>query len=285
MLEKFIKIASKIAYDFMNEKEAFDMTEREWEEYSKLHPNAKKENHNIIPVPGKHHKDSDFDEYFQRETKAKVEYFQKMKEIHPNYIPIVRKETMENIIWNGEYSVISAGVNGQDPEDVEKCKNPEFVKKRHEELRRDLDKLGVKYTEVVGNYGDGEEMSFMVSTTLDAKVCQKKPDNCYMISGNVYETDENIIKKLNNLGKKYNQNSVAHSKGGIMEWHFTTGENEGGKIVTGTETYDAKDFDMFYSEGRITEDSYIKWSADVSKALDDNGDIIKENIVENKKYK
>ena len=30
------------------EKEAFDMTERQWEIYHKLHPNAKKENHHII---------------------------------------------------------------------------------------------------------------------------------------------------------------------------------------------------------------------------------------------
>ena len=37
-----MKIASKLASDFMNEKEAFDMTEREWEAYSDKHPNAKR---------------------------------------------------------------------------------------------------------------------------------------------------------------------------------------------------------------------------------------------------
>ena len=288
MVKRIMKIASKIATDVINEIEgkeieAFEMTEREWEEYSEKHPNAKKENHTIIPVPGKSHKDSDFNEYMQREAKAKTEYYEQMKKEHPNYIPIVKKETMENIIWNGEYSVISAGVNGKDPEDVEKCKNPEFVRQRHEQLRKDLDNLGVKYTEVVGNYGDGEEMSFMVSTTLDAKVCQKKPDNCYMISGNTYETDGDIIRKLNSLGKKYNQNSVAHAKGGIMEWHYTTGEDEGKKIVTGTQTYNADDFDDFYSEGRITGDKFVKWSADTSKALDENNDfeLIRENLVDN----
>ena len=194
-----------------------------------------------------------------------------------------KKETMENIIWNGEYSVISSGVNSKDPIDVENCKNPYFVKQRHESLRKDLDKLGVKYTEVVGNYGDGEEMSFLVSTTLDAKVCQKKPDNSYLISGNVYETDGEIIKKLNKLGEKYNQNSVAHSKGGIMEWHYTTGENKEKRIVTGTKTYDAEDFDDFYSEGRITENKFIKWSADTSKALDEknNFELIEDNLVDN----
>lgn len=48
MLKRLIKIASQIASDFINEKEAFDMTERQWEIYHKLHPNAKKENHHII---------------------------------------------------------------------------------------------------------------------------------------------------------------------------------------------------------------------------------------------
>ena len=126
-------------------------------------------------------------------------------------------------------------------------------------------------------------MSFMISTSLDAKICQKKPDNSYLISGNSYETDGNIIRKLNELWKKYNQNSVAHAKGGIMEWHYTTGENAGKKIVTGTKTYNSQDFDDFYSEGRITEDKFIKWRADTSKALDENNDynLIEKNLVDN----
>ena len=123
MLKKIIKIANKISQDHIKQVEAFEMTEKEWQEYSEKHPGAKRENHTIIPVPGKSYKDSDFNEYMQREIKAKTEYFRKMKELHPNYIPIVNKNNMENIIWNGEYSVISAGVNGQDPEDVEKCKD------------------------------------------------------------------------------------------------------------------------------------------------------------------
>ena len=76
MIRRIMKIASKIANDTMEEieqqqVEAFEMTEREWESYSQEHPNAKKENHTIIPVPGKSHKDSDINEYMQRETKAK----------------------------------------------------------------------------------------------------------------------------------------------------------------------------------------------------------------------
>ena len=48
MSRRLIKIASQIASDFMNEKEAFDMTEREWKIYKKEHPRAEKKNHHII---------------------------------------------------------------------------------------------------------------------------------------------------------------------------------------------------------------------------------------------
>ena len=73
-MEKVLEILQGIRsdVDFMNEKEAFDMTEREWEAYSDKHPNAKRENHHIIPVPGKSYKDSDFDEYMQDKSKNRI---------------------------------------------------------------------------------------------------------------------------------------------------------------------------------------------------------------------
>jgi len=48
-----------------------------------------------------------------------------------------------------------------------------------------LDKLGVKYTEIVGNY-DGEEPSFLISHNVDSKIAQKQKDNTLLVSGNNY---------------------------------------------------------------------------------------------------
>lgn len=290
MIYRIIKIANKIATDVINEIEAkeiesFDMTEREWEEYSKKHPNALRENHNIIPVPGKSHKNSDdFNEYMQREAKAKVEYFKEMKAKHPNYVPIISKEDFSDVISNGEFTCISAGPNTNDPEDVERCKNHEYLRNRHESLRKDLDKLGVKYTEIVGSYG-GEEPSFMITHDLKGKVSQKKKDNSYLVSGNQYSNEDGIIEKLNNLGKKYNQDSVAHGKNGIMEWHYTTGENAGKRIVTGIEIQNSIDDDDFFSETRISNDCFTKWKATTENALDDNFDLRKENLINNPYFK
>ena len=124
-------VNSKIAKVLINAAEdivSFDMTEREWKEYHKQHPNADKSNHHIIPVPGKEHHKSDHKEYMKREKKAKKEYFKKMKQEHPNYVPIVPKDKFLDILEKGEYSCISAGINGNDPKDVENAKNnPDFI--------------------------------------------------------------------------------------------------------------------------------------------------------------
>ena len=46
MQQRLLKIASNIIQD---EIKAFTMTEDQWKRYNLLHPNAKRENHNIIP--------------------------------------------------------------------------------------------------------------------------------------------------------------------------------------------------------------------------------------------
>ena len=265
-------VNSKIAKVLINAAEdivSFDMTEREWKEYHKQHPNADKSNHHIIPVPGKEHHKSDHKEYMKREKKAKKEYFKKMKQEHPNYVPIVPKDKFLDILEKGEYSCISAGINGNDPKDVENAKNnPDFIKNRTASLRKDLDKLGVKYTEITGSYG-GEEPSFMISHNLNSKTAQKEKDNTYLVSGNVYSNTDDIITKINELGTKYNQDSVAHGKDGKMEWHYTTGENAG-KRIKGLGTELLNNADDFYSEARIGDGDYTKWACDMSPAFEDN---------------
>lgn len=271
-----MKIASKIASDFMNEKEAFDMTEREWLIYRDKHPKADPANHHIIPVPGKSYKESNHREYMKRERRAKRKYFKKMKKLHPNYVPMIKKDEFMDIIMNGEYSCISADLNPNDERDKERCQDPQYVQKRREFLRKELDKLGVKYTEVVGCYKGFEEPTFLITHDLSGKVLQRDKDNTFLVlrNGVSYETDADIIKELNRIGADCNQDSVTHSQGGIMEWHYTTGENAGDRIVCGPKTDIIKpdSNEEYFSKGRISKGSYTMWSADTSNAYEDMGD-------------
>ena len=278
MLKRLMKIASQIASDFMNEKEAFDMTQREWEIYKDKHPLADPANHHIIKVKGKPHSKNRHKKYMRKEKKAKVAYFKKMKRLHPNYVPMIKKDEFMDMILNGEYSCISAGVNPSDPMDVERCKDKKYLEKRIESLRKDLDELGVIYTEVAGCYKSKEEPSFLISHTLKSKVSQKVKDDTFLIprnvndgkdkndEGNVYINDNDIITKLNKLGAKYHQDSVSHAKNGRMEWHYTTGEDAGYRDV-GKDTKFIQGTPAEYSEARIGEDEYTVWSCDMSNTF------------------
>ena len=273
-----MKIASKIASDFMNEKEAFDMTEREWEIYHKQHPNAKKENHNIIPVPGDPYSSKTHKSYMRREKQAKKRYYKALQEKHPNFKPLMKKETIMQLLADGEYTCISAGINPKSESDIENAqRDKNFIKKRTEQLRNDLDKLGVEYTEIAGSYGS-EETSFLISHTLEAKVGQKNRDNAFLVNRNKYG-NKNIIEELDKLGEKYNQDSVSHCRKGLMEWHFTTGELAG-LSGRGEGTSFMRRVKDFYSEARISDDDYTMWSCDMSRLFDKNGKIKREALVD-----
>ena len=267
----------KIAKELLS----FDMTEREWQEYHKEHPNANKANHHIIPVKGDPHHRSDYKEYSTREKKAKKKYFRELKKQHPNYVPFVKKDEIEQVLRDGEYTCISAGVNPNMPQDVENArKDKDFIKKRTENLRKDLDSLGVKYTEIAGSYGS-EQPSFLISHTLDAKVGQKNRDNSFLVNRNKYDSHK-MIEKLNQLGAKYNQDSVAHGRKGKMEWHYTTGENAG-KRVRGLNTTFMKGAKDFYSEARVGDKDYTMWSCDMSPAWEDENALVDNPYFKSKK--
>lgn len=277
------KFASRELISTVRQLVSFDMTEREWEYYKKEHPNADKRNHHIIPVKGLPHHKSNYKEYMIREKKAKKKYFRELKKQHPNFVPIVKKEEITKLLKDGEYSCISAGVNPRMPEDIENAKKDKnFIKNRTESLRKDLDRLGVKYTEIAGSYGS-EEPSFLISHTLDAKVNQKNRDNSFLVNRNKYESNR-IISQLNKLGEKYNQDSVSHCRKGSMEWHFTTGKLAG-KTGKGSGTNFIKGEKDFYSEARIGDNDYTMWSCDMSRLFDDNGNIDEQKLENNPYFK
>lgn len=265
----FNKIVARIIY-------SFDMTESEWKRYKKEHPLAEKKNHHIIPDP----KINRPEEIHKARCKAKSKYFKALKEKHPNFVPIVKKNIIQHTIKHGIYSVISAGVNFADPNDVKRSKiDPEFIRKRTESLRNDLDSLGVRYTEIIGSY-DGEEPSFLISHDIRTKAEEK--DGNKMIMVHDYGSHGNIIKELNRLGEKYNQDSVAHSKNGIMEWHYTTGLRKGNRCIGEETNFVDASQNNFYSEARIGKQNYTKWSANMNRCLpDENGNYHEDNFQDN----
>ncbi len=272
---RLVSIARELLARFIN---AFDMTEDEWERYHKEHPGAKKYNHHIIPSPREVPKGHpDYRKTMREIKKAKADYFKKQKQLHPNYIPIVTKKSLKHLLYHGEYSVISGGVNTADPREENLEQNSPMIQKRIEALRMDLDALGVKYTEVTGLYGK-EEPSFLISHTLEAKAAERLPSNAFMVSGSgSLKSRDELIRALNALGTKYNQDSVSHVKDGIMEWHYTTdytkNQTHRGKRVVGVSTSSVRieDRPEYYSEARFGDESYTMWMCNMGDIFTKTG--------------
>lgn len=127
----------------------------------------------------------------------------------------LHSKDLDEALKNGKYSIISAGRNPNNAED--RGLTDEKINERYKRLEQDLKDKGHKYTKVKGHYG-GEEDSLMV-----------------------FHADP---KEMNELGKKYNQDSVIHSDKGDNKLHFTTGEysDKHHKGKGFEEVPDAKDF-------------------------------------------
>lgn len=141
-------------------------------------------------------------------------------------MPLVRmkvtltKELLQGLLTNGHYSIISAGRNPAFPAEAKLKENDPMFEKRHEELRASLESKGMRYTEVVGQYG-GTERSFVVHHSESFKPSAGK--GAFMVLHK--KTSEH--QSIRDLGKKFNQDSVIHVNKGTNELHYTTGEHEG----------------------------------------------------------
>lgn len=142
----------------------------------------------------------------------------------------ISTEDLKSLLENGPYSIVSAGVNPNDEED--KALTDEQIAGRYKELEEDISNLGYKYTVVDGNY-DGEEKSYMV---FHAK-----------------ESD------IDDLGKKYKQDSVVHTKDGQNKMTFTTGDNAG-KHHKGEAYEEVPDATNYYSVVKTSDGNQIKFS-------------------------
>lgn len=155
------------------------------------------------------------------------------------------KKELHHRLKHGTYSIISAGRNPAHPDEGHLDPDDPKFAKRHEELRRELQKRGMKYTEVEGHYG-GKEKSFLVyhheqpERRPDAFGGARVSERAMM----VHHDSPSHFSTIRELGKKFNQDSVIHSHAGKHEMHYTVGPNagkhhkgEGHKVVPHAEDF------------------------------------------------
>lgn len=149
------------------------------------------------------------------------------------------KPQLDRVLKRGNYSIISAGRNGEDPREKKMPHDhPEFHA-RHEKLRAELHKHGLKHTEVEGHYGSPEP-SFIVYHHRDTKPRAAK-GRAFV----VHHKAASEFSTIRKLGKKFNQDSVIHSKGGSHEMHYTTGAHVGEHLKGAGHDYKPRAADMY----------------------------------------
>jgi len=174
------------------------------------------------------------------------------------------KATLQSTLTNGHFSIISAGRNPNDPKESVLSPDDEVFHKRHEELRYELNKANLPYTEVVGHYG-GTESSFLVfhdQTKLTPKT-QKSMMVHHKDEGGA-KVDRKVVA---DLAKKFNQDSVLYGSAGRNEIVFTTGK-KAGKTCGGKgwkEVPKAKDF---YTDIKLDDKKHTKFALDIHECFE-----------------
>lgn len=146
---------------------------------------------------------------------------------------ILSKKELLHRLKHGTYSIVSAGRNPAHPEEGKlPADHPSFAA-RHEELRSELQKRGMKYTEVEGHYG-GKEKSFLVYHHEPTAPKNAAHDKAMM----VHHDSPTEFSQIRDLGKKFNQDSVIHSHAGTHEMHYTEHhKGEGHKVLPHAEDF------------------------------------------------
>jgi hypothetical protein len=169
------------------------------------------------------------------------------------------KKQLNRTLSKGHFSIISAGRNPSDPKEAKMKPDDEFFHKRHSELRDELEKKGLKYTEVVGHYS-GKETSFMVfhdSTELTPKTVKS-----IMVHHKDSKELEKNRKMLDEIGAKYKQDSVLYGSGGKFNLSFTSGKNKG-KICGGKGWKETPEAEDFYTDIELKDKKHTKFSLDI----------------------
>jgi ppGpp synthetase/RelA/SpoT-type nucleotidyltranferase len=152
---------------------------------------------------------------------------------HGQHVELTKAE-LAHTLAHGRFSLISAGKNPNHEEDSKLA--DEDVKKRNDELEKELKESGYAYTRVKGHY-NGAEDSFLVM---------------------VHEADKNHMTQL---GKKLNQDSIIYADGGKQEMIYTTGD-KAGRHHKGEGFVEKPDAEDYYSEMKTADGGIVKFSLD-----------------------
>jgi len=175
----------------------------------------------------------------------------------------LKKDELSHTLSHGHFSIVSAGRNPNDPEESKMKPDDEFFHKRHEQLRDELENKGLSYTEVVGHYG-GKESSYLVFH--DPEELTAKTVKSVMVHHKDEKEAKQNRKTVEELGKKFKQDSVLHGSGGKNSLVFTTGKNAG-KNCGGKgwkETPEAKDY---YTDIKLEGKNHTKFNLDLTECF------------------
>lgn len=185
------------------------------------------------------------------------------KVVYKNYLKL-DKPKLQETLTKGHFSIISAGRNPNDPKEAALQPDDEFFHKRHEELRAELEKAGLAYTEVVGHYG-GKETSFLVFH--DDTRTTPKTQKAMMIHHRDADEAKQHRRIVAELGKKFNQDSILFGSAGRNEIEFTTG-SKAGKTCGGNGWKEVPEAEDFYTDIELEGTQHTKFSLDIHECFE-----------------
>lgn len=207
-------------------------------------------------VPQKQEKptvDQDKSKVIQDKPQLKWKPDKNVKHIKPKNHAILDKNLLKEVLDKGYFTILSAGPNFRDNVENKMKKDDEYFHERHLALRDELERTGMPYTEVMGHY-EGEEPSFLVFH--DKVEMTPKTSKSFMVHHDKKSFNKQR-KVMEELGKKFNQDSVLHGINGKNEMTFTTGPKKGETCGNKgwKEVPDAKDF---YTDIELNDKNHTK---------------------------
>lgn len=196
----------------------------------------------------------------ETEQKKKTKVEKKEAPRHRENRVHLGKDDLKSTLSKGHYSIVSAGRNPNDPKEAKMDPDDPFFHERHEKLKDELEKRGFRYTDVVGHYG-GKEASFMVFH--DGTELTPKTRKSVMVHHADEKAMKDSVKAVEEIGKRFNQDSVLHGAGGKNELVFTAGEKKGKKCggEGWKETPEAEDY---YTDIELKGREHTKFNLDIS---------------------
>lgn len=175
------------------------------------------------------------------------------------------KEKVHKLIGEGNYSIISAGRNSYSDEEKGMDADNETFRNRHKQLQADLEEMGLPYMEVVGHYGGKEDSFLVVHGNHELPDGMKKGRKSFMVDHGEKDVDKTMTS-LDELGSKYNQDSVLHGRKGENQMHFTTGKHKG-KKCGGKGWNEAQSAEDYFTEANVGTNEHTKFQMDINECL------------------